>query len=82
MLDGKIFVLTQMPFTTDYDLEDAIYFHNGMFASTVTSKTEAVICGTNGDISEKMKKASELGIPVLFLQEFSERYNVNLKRFE
>jgi DNA ligase (NAD+) len=82
MIDGKIFVLTQMPFTTDYDLEDAIYFHNGMFASTVTSKTEAVICGTNGDISEKMKKASELGIPVLFLQEFSERYNVNLKRFE
>lgn len=82
MLHGKIFVTTNMGFTTNYDLEDAIYDQGASFGTVVTSKTEAVICGTNGGISEKMIKASELGVPVLFLQEFSDRYNVNLKQFQ
>lgn len=82
MINGKTFVLTQMPFTTDYELEDYIYDNNGEFSSTVTSKTEAVICGNLGTISKKMEAALDLKVKVLFLQEFSENYGINLKRFD
>ena len=80
-ISGKTFVLTQMPFATDYDLEDYIYDNNGDFSSTVTSKTEAVICGNVESISTKMEAALKLGITVLYLQEFSIRYDVPLKKF-
>ncbi len=80
-IDGKTFVLTQMPFTTDYELEDYIYDNNGNFASTVTSKTEAVICGNVESISTKMETALKLGVTVLYLQEFSIRYEVPLNKF-
>ena len=80
-IDGKTFVLTQMPFTTDYELEDYIYDNNGNFSSAVTSKTEAVISGNVESISKKMESASKLNIPVLYLQEFSFRYDVPLKKF-
>ena len=82
MIYGKTFVLTQMPFDTDYELEDYIYDNGGLFSSAVTSKTEAVICGNMGSMSKKMTAGAQLGVNVLFLQEFSERYNINLKRFE
>lgn len=82
MIDGKSFVLTQFGFNTNYSLEDYIYDNNGTFVDTVTSKTEAVIVGSSGEVSGKMKKAAELGVPVLFLQEFLDRYHVNLKQFE
>lgn len=81
MINGKTFVLTQMPFTTDYELEDYISDNNGEFSKNVTSKTEAVICGNLGSISSKMEAAMKLGVKVLFLQEFSEMYGLNLKRF-
>lgn len=81
LIDSKIFVLTQMSFTTDYELEDYINDNNGQFEKKVTSKTEAVICGSMGTISEKMLAAQKLGVKVLFLQEFSEMYGLNLKRF-
>ena len=80
-INGKTFVLTQMPFTTDYELEDYIYDNQGNFSSTVTSKTEAVISGNVESISKKMEAASKLGVNVLYLQEFSLRYDVPLKKF-
>jgi NAD-dependent DNA ligase len=55
LISNNTFVLTNMPFTTDYELEDYIYDNNGQFADVV---------------------------PVYFLQEFSERYHIPLKRFE
>lgn len=82
MIDGKIFVVTQMPFDTDYELEDYIYDNNGTFIKTITSNVEAVICGNMGTISKKMIRANELGVKVLFLEEFNDRYGLHLKRFE
>jgi DNA ligase (NAD+) len=82
LISNNTFVLTNMPFTTDYELEDYIYDNNGQFADVVTSKTAAVVCGNLGTVSKKMIKAAELKVPVYFLQEFSERYHIPLKRFE
>lgn len=81
-IDGKTFVLTQMPFDTDYELEDYIYDNNGTFVTTVTSSVEAVICGNMGSYSKKMERAYDLKVQVLFLEEFNDRYNVHLKRFD
>jgi NAD-dependent DNA ligase len=82
MIDGKKFVLTGFMGVIDYELEDYIYDHGGDFVSTVTSDVEAVITGNVMEVSKKMVAASELGIYVLTIQEFSERYNIPLKRFE
>lgn len=82
MIDGKKFVLTGFMGVIDYELEDYIYDHGGDFVSTVTSDVEAVITGNVMEVSKKMIAASELGIYVLTIQEFSERYNIPLKRFE
>jgi DNA ligase (NAD+) len=82
MIDGKTFVLTQMGFKTNYELEDYIWEQQGVFAGVVTSKTECVIAGNVGQTSKKMITASQLGVKVLFLDEFAKRYNVPLKRLE
>jgi len=82
MIDGKKFVLTGFMGNVDYELEDYIYDNGGDFLDTVTSGVEAVITANVMEISKKMVKANELGITVLTIQEFSERYNVPLKRFE
>lgn len=83
LISGKKFVLTQFGFVQDYELEDYIYDNNGDFSSAVTSDVSAVIYGgMSSEISKKMIAASEFNIPVLSIQEFSERYNVFLKRFE
>ncbi len=59
-----------------------IYDHHGDFATTVTSDVEAVISGNVLDVTQKMIAAAKLGIPVLDIREFSERYDVPLQRFE
>jgi|SRR5579862_9758914 len=82
LISGKKFVLTQFGFVEDYELEDYIYDNNGDFSDTVTSDVSAVIYGASTEISKKMIAASDFGIPVLSIQEFSENYNVFLKRFE
>jgi len=82
MISKQKFVLTGFKNIKDYDFEDYIYDHNGDFASTVTSDVSAVICGNVMDITKKMTTASELGVLVFSLQEFVEKYNIPLKRFE
>jgi DNA ligase (NAD+) len=82
LISGKKFVLTGFMNNTDYELEDYIYDNNGDFADTVISSITAVICGSLEEVSKKMTTAYDFGIPVLSIQEFSERFNVPLKRFE
>lgn len=82
LIKDKRFVLTGFMGRIDYELEDYIYDHRGDFTSTVTSDVEAVISGNIMEVSKKTVTAAELGVPVLTIQEFSERYNVPLARFE
>jgi len=82
LIANKKFVLTGFLNETDYELEDYIYDNNGDFADTVTSDVSAVICKNFDKVSDKMLSAYEFGIPVLSIQEFSERFKVPLKRFE
>lgn len=82
LISGKKFVLTGFMNDTDYELEDYIYDNNGDFADTVTSDTGAVVCKSLDDVTKKMLAAYGFGVPVLSIQEFSERFNVPLKRFE
>ena len=81
-IEGKRFVLTGFMGKTDYELEDYIYDNMGDFVDVVTSDVEAVISGNVLEASKKMIKAAELGVCVYSIQEFSERYNVPLQRFE
>ena len=82
LIAGKKFVTTNFMGNLDYELEDYIFDNDGEFVSTVTSSVSAVICGNVMSLTDKMSAASELEVPVLSLQEFSERFNVPLKRFE
>ncbi len=75
-ISGKTFVLTGFRGKMDYDLEDYMYDNQGDFSSVVTSQTEAVIAKNILDISKKMENAHSLGVKVLTLREFKERYDV------
>jgi DNA ligase (NAD+) len=73
---GKTFVLTGFFGKVDYELEDYIYDNFGNFSSTVTSGTEAVITANLMETSSKMMTAQKLGVSVLSIEEFVERYDV------
>ncbi len=77
-ISGKTFVLTGFMGHMDYDIEDYIYDNRGDFSGVVTSQTEAVIAKDILDISEKMEDAYSLGVKVLTLTEFKERYSILL----
>ncbi len=81
MIYDKKFVLTGFMGAIDYELEDYIYDNGGDFITTVTSDVSAVICGNVLENSKKMIAASSFNIPVLNLKEFSERFNIPLKKF-
>jgi DNA ligase (NAD+) len=82
LISGKKFLTTGFMNETDYELEDYIYDNNGDFTKAITSNVSAVICKNFDKVSKKMLAAYDFGIPVLSIQEFSERFNVPLKRFE
>ncbi len=63
-IKGKTFVTTGFLSHPDYDLEDYIWDHWGELGSTVTSNTTAVLSANVANITGKMLKANELGIPV------------------
>ena len=65
--------------TPNYDLEDYIWDHWGDLASTVTSKTDAVISANVANITGKMTKAYEMGIPVYTLPEFAQAFDIPIK---
>jgi len=75
-IKGKTFVTTGFLNTPDYDLEDYIWDHWGDLASTVTSKTSAVISANVANITGKMLKAHEMRIPVYSIQEFVKAFEI------
>ena len=81
-INKKKFVTTGFMGKVNYDLEDYIYENGGDFVETVTSDVTAVICGNISDIKKKMEEGYRLKIPVLTLQEFSERFGVPIRSLE
>lgn len=82
LIKGKMFAKTNFMGKTDCELDDYMFDHEGTFTETVSGKVSAVICGHLNTITEKMTAAAELEIPVLTLQEFCERFNIPLKKFQ
>ena len=82
LIEGKYFVTTNFMGKQDCELEDYMFDHNGITTDSVSTKVSAVICGNIEKITEKMTAAAEIEIPVLTLQEFCERFNVPLKKFQ
>ena len=78
-IKGKTFVTTGFISHPDYDLEDYIWDHWGELSSTVTSDTTAVISANVANITSKMLKANELGVPVYTIEELLEAFNIPIK---
>jgi DNA ligase (NAD+) len=78
-IKGKTFVTTGFLNSPDYDFEDYIWDHWGDLASTVTSKTTAVISANVANITGKMLKAHDMGIPVYSMTEFVIAFDVPVK---
>ncbi len=81
-IKGKKFVLTEFMGRVDYEFEDYIYENQGDFVDSVTSDVTAVITANLLTVSKKMVAASDLGVPVLSIEEFSQRFDVPLDRFK
>lgn len=72
-LNGKTFVITgKLSKKRDEWIKD-IENYGGKVASSVSSKTECLICNQKEDTT-KYKKAESLNIPIVTEQEFSEKY--------
>lgn len=79
MIKGHTFVLTGFIDHPNYDLEDYLWDHWGNISSVVTSDTTAVIAASLANVSGKMTKAHELGIPVYSLAEFVTSFEVPIR---
>lgn len=79
---GKVFVTTGFYGHMDLDIGDYIYDNLGNFSDTVTSMTEAVIAANLLDVSKKMTEAQNLKVPVLSMEEFLKKYDINIKKGE
>lgn len=78
-IKGHTFVTTGFLSHPDYDLEDYIWDHWGELSATVTSSTTAVISANIANITGKMLKANELGVPVYTIEEFLVAFNIPIK---
>ncbi len=77
---GKNIVFTGFLGNIDLEIEDFIWDHDAQIGSKVTSETMCVICYSLSSVSQKMKDAVELKIPVYTLDEFRAKYG--LEKFE
>lgn len=80
-VQNKIFVFTGFMGNVDYDLEDYVYDNGGKFSKVVNSDVEAVVVGNLIDVTKKMREAQTLGIPILSLNEFLEKYKIILEKY-
>lgn len=61
----------------DGRLTEAIKCKGGSVTSAVSGKTTLlVVAGDKGDATSKVKRAMELGIPIMTLKDFREKYNL------
>lgn len=68
-LDGKTIVVTgTLPTLKRQEAEALIRLHGGNASGSVSKKTSYLLCGT--DAGSKLKKAQDLGIPVINEEEF------------
>lgn len=78
-IEGKKFILTGFKFQKNYNLEDYIYNNMGDMVLTFKEHDiDAVISNNLMSITEKMKTALDLEIPVFSVDEFIERYDVSI----
>jgi len=70
-LEGEKIVMTGF---RDADLQEKIESRGGKVSSGVSKKTTMVIAADVGSTSGKVKKAKELGVPVMSQREFSFQY--------
>lgn len=75
-IEDKTFVVTGklQYFESRNELVEFIEDWGGIVTSSVSSKTDYLICNDTASTSSKMKKAKELGIPVITEREFIERF--------
>jgi DNA ligase (NAD+) len=81
-IKGKTFVMTGFLLSPNYELEDYIWDNWGNISSTVTGGedgTFAVISANLANITGKMLKANEFGIPVYSVEEFIKKFNIPIK---
>ena len=74
-IQNAVFVLSGWMGKVDYNLEDIIYDNMGLVSSVVTDDTAAVIVPSVVNITSKMVQAHELGVPVLSIREFHEKFS-------
>src|SRR4029078_2793425 len=77
-INNKNFVFSGFLMNTPDELEDYIYDHGGDVIAKIDKSVNAVICGNVQDLTEKVKLAYELNIPVYTVDEFVYKYNVKL----
>jgi len=71
LLEGKTFVLTgSLPSLTRKEATGIIESHGGKTTSSVSSNTDYLLAGESA--GSKLKKANEIGVPVLDESEFNE----------
>lgn len=73
VLDNQVIVFTEF---RDADLQDIIELEGGKVGSSVTKKTTMVVTLSPDGSTTKLKKAREMGIPILLPNDFATKYKL------
>lgn len=73
VLDNQVIVFTEF---RDADLQDIIELEGGMVGSSVTKKTTMVVTLSPEGSTTKLKKAREMGLPILLPNDFAEKFKL------
>ncbi|MDK1290146.1 BRCT domain-containing protein [Pseudoalteromonas umbrosa] len=74
ILDGKVIVFTEF---RDADLQDIIELEGGKVGSSVTKKTTTVVTLNPTGSTTKLKKARDMGLPIMLPQDFALKYQLD-----
>lgn len=73
VLDNEVIVFTEF---RDADLQDLIELEGGKIGSSVTKKTTMVVTLSPEGSTTKLKKAREMGLPIMLPKVFAEKYEL------
>ncbi|MCP4528551.1 MAG: hypothetical protein GY833_21950 [Aestuariibacter sp.] len=73
VLDNEVIVFTEF---RDADLQDIIELEGGKVGSSVTKKTTMVVTLNPEGSTTKLKKAREMGLPIMLPKDFAEKYQL------